>query len=614
MAKKGSISQAVVWVILGLLFIGLVGFGTTDFGGSVRTVGSVGDEEIETSDYAQGLQQELRRLAQQSGRGFSLAEAQAFGIDQAVLAQLIGEAALDNETRRLGLSVGDEAVRDQVTSLPAFQGIDGTFDREAYSFTLQQNGMSVAEFEETVRTETARNLLQGGIIGAVAAPSTYIDTLYNWARERRGLTWARLQAEDLSAPLPSPSEAELVAYHQENAADFTLGETKEITYALITPEMMLDTIAIDEAAILELYEAQIERFVLPERRLVERLVFSTDEAAAEAKARIDTGDISFDDLVEERNLTLDDIDLGEASEGDLGDAGPEIFSLAEPGVVGPLPSALGPALFRVNAILSASETAFEDAREELEAGFAADRARRAVLELVGPVDDLLAGGATIEELADETEMSLGNIDWRPDVSEGVAGYQAFRDAALLASEDDFPELIELEDGGLAALRVNAVRPPALQPIADVRASVLAGWERREAERRLTAQAQEAAQAVRDGDEMAGFGLDLRSEAGITREAFLDDAPPGFVESIFQMAEGDIRVFEAEGGAVLARLDSIVAPDPSGDEARELKAAFAQQIEQGMAQDILQMFTGQLQGRADIRINQQAINAVHTQFP
>ena len=614
MAKKGSVSQAIVWVILGLLFIGLIGFGTTDFGGSVRSVGSVGDEEIETGDYARALQQELRRVAQESGRNFTVAEAQAFGIDRAVLAQLIGNAALDNEARRLELSVGDEAVRDQVTSLPAFQGIDGSFDREAYSFMLDRNGLTVAEFEETVRSETARNILQGAVVGAVTAPETFIDTLYDWARERRGITWARLSEAHLSEPLPAPSETDLAAYHEENAEAFTLGETKAITYALLTPEMMLETIEVDEDVLRGLYDERIDVYVQPERRLVERLVFLSEDEAAGAKARIDAGEVSFDDLVEERDLTLDDIDQGDASEADLGDAGPGVFALTEPGVVGPLPSPLGPALFRVNAILNATETPFGEAREELETEYAAGRARRAVEDQIGFIDDLLAGGATIEELTEETEMELGTIDWRPGVSDGVAAYQGFRDAALLAVPDDFPELIEFDEGGLAALRVNEIRPPALQPLEDVRADVEAGWRQAEAERRLTEQAQEAAQAIRDGAEMAGLDLPLRSEAGITREAFLDDAPPEFVEGVFQMSEGDIRVFAADGGAVLVRLDTVTLPDPDNDEARELKGAFSRQTEQGLAQDIFQIFTGQLQGRAEVRINEQAIQAVHTQFP
>jgi peptidyl-prolyl cis-trans isomerase D len=283
-------------------------------------------------------------------------------------------------------------------------------------------------------------------------------------------------------------------------------------------------------------------------------------------------------------------------------------------VTNPLPSPLGSALFRVNAVLSASEVPFEDAREQLEAEFAADRARRMIGDMIGELDDLLAGGATLEELAAETEMELGQIDWRQDVSDGVAAYDVFRDAALVTEEGDFPELIELAEGGLVALRVDEVQPPRLQPLTEIRADVVTQWELAEAESRLETQAQEAAEAIRSGAEMAGLDLPLATDREILRDAFLEGSPPDFVEGVFQMREGDVRVFRADGGAVLVRLDVIRPPVPDDAEAQTLKAGFTLQTEQEIAADLLQLYSARLQSQADIQVNQQAINAVHTQFP
>ncbi len=67
--------------------------------------------------------------------------------------------------------------------------------------------------------------------------------------------------------------------------------------------------------------------------------------------RASTRATTFEQVVAERGLALADIDLGEQARDDLGAAGDAIFALDEPGVVGPLPSDLGPALYRMNAIL-----------------------------------------------------------------------------------------------------------------------------------------------------------------------------------------------------------------------------------------------------------------------
>ncbi|MEM1066140.1 MAG: peptidyl-prolyl cis-trans isomerase, partial [Pseudomonadota bacterium] len=367
-------------------------------------------------------------------------------------------------------------------------------------------------------------------------------------------------------------------------------------------------------ALRALYDQRIDEFVQPERRLVERLVYGSDEAAAQALGRVESGDATFEDLVADRGLTLADIDLGDVSEAALGENGAAIFALDEPGVVGPLPTTLGPAIFRVNAILTAQETPFEEARPLLETQFATDAARRLIQDMVIEVDDLLAGGATLEELAEETELELGQIDWRPDVAEGIAAYQGFREAAFAAEEGDFPEVIELEEGGLFALRLDEIRPPALQPLDEVRDRVIEGWEMQETARVLAEQAEVAAEAIRGGAEMAGLDLALRTERNLERDAFLDDAPPAFVAGVFEMEPGEVRVFEDAGAAVLVRLDTIIAPDRTAPDAAAGIAAFEAQAAQGLAGDALQLFTQAAQTRAGIQINQQALNAVHAQLP
>ncbi len=91
------------------------------------------------------------------------------------------------------------------------------------------------------------------------------------------------------------------------------------------------------------------------------LVFgSTDEAEA-AKTRLSADEITFDALIEERGLSLADVDLGDVSKPELDAAGEAVFSAEVGDVVGPIDTAIGPALFRVNGVLQAQETSYEDA-------------------------------------------------------------------------------------------------------------------------------------------------------------------------------------------------------------------------------------------------------------
>ena len=149
--KRGGV---LIWALMAALVVGLAGFGIGAGGGIVsQNVARVGSEPISTDEYVRAMQQELRALTQQIGRQLPMAEARQYGVDRMVLARLVNDAALDAEAARLGLSTGDEAVRQQIVGTPAFKGADGAFDRETYAFALERIGLRPDEFETLIRQE-----------------------------------------------------------------------------------------------------------------------------------------------------------------------------------------------------------------------------------------------------------------------------------------------------------------------------------------------------------------------------------------------------------------------------------------------------------------------------
>lgn len=609
MAKKQGMG-AGMWVIMGLLILSLGGFGVTQFGGSVSSVAEVGDVEISGNDYARAVQNQMTAFQQQTGQPLNFQTAQALGIDRIALGQLIADAAIDNETMRAGLSAGDEIVGAEIRNFSAFQSAAG-FDRTSYELALRQNGTNPREFEETVRLDLAAQLLRRAIGSGITTPDIFVDTLYNHAREERDITWARLTAEDLPAPVGTPTETDLVTFHEENAELFTRPETKAIRYAWLTPDMLAPNIEVSDDQIHALYDARISEFVSPERRLVERLVFSTESAAADAKTRLDNGEITFDELVIERGLSLGDVDMGDVAESDLGAVASEVFALSGPGVVGPLASALGPAIFRMNGILAAENITFEEARDDLAPEAAADRARRLINDMVGQVEDLLAGGADPALIAERTDLEEGSIDWNVDVFEGIAAYQDFRTAAGRINPGDFGEVIELDDGGIFTLAVEEVRAPELIPLDEVREDVTAAWEEAETQNALEALANQLAEELRGGREMAALDLNLETSRNITRDGFIEGTPPNFTSEVFDLDADGIAVLAADGDAWLVRLDAILAADSASSDAQTLKAAFAAETAQSFSTAITNAFTQSLVDAFGADIDSNAINAVNS---
>ncbi|MFK7868309.1 MAG: peptidyl-prolyl cis-trans isomerase [Roseobacter sp.] len=613
MAKGNfSLSKTAVWILLSLLIVGLAGFGATSLSGTVRTIGTVGDKSISVDTYARQLQQEIRAIEAQTREPLPFSQAQQLGLDRAVLRRLIATRALDNETAQLGLSIGDASLRDRILDIPAFRGIDGEFDREGYSFALQQTGLSEAEFETQLREEVSRTILQGSILTGIAMPDAFADTLIDFVGERRGVTWTRLDETALETAIPAPTDAQLRAYYDENIEAFTLPETKQITYAALSPSDLIDSVEIDPAALQQAYDERAEEFIQPERRLVERLVYLDAAAADAARASLEAGQ-SFEDLVKARGLALQDIDLGDVSEADLAAAGPDVFAAEVGAVLGPLDSDLGPALFRVNAVLPAMNISLEEAESFLRPQIAIDRAQRLVDAQAQSYDDMLAGGATLEELATDTDMILGTIGWFAASDEDIAAYPAFRDAAAAVTLEDFPQIDTLDDGGLFALRLDEVLAPRPAAFDDVRDDVAALWQVDQVRAALEENVQSKLGPLRSGESFASQDMDAIEEDNLLRSDVIVGVPATFMQRVFEMDTGDVEVLEDGAGIVLVRLDSIDDPEES-EETIAIRAQLATQASDALAQDLFNAFTTEVTTRANPQINQQAIQAVHVNFP
>ncbi|PVA11774.1 peptidylprolyl isomerase [Pelagivirga sediminicola] len=615
--RSSSISKSAMWILMGLLILGLGGFSVTNFSGGISRIGVVGDTEISVTEYSRALRAEVNAATAETGAPVSFAQAEAQGMPQRVLSRLVAQAALEDETARMGISVGDETLARQIKEIPGFQGVDGAFDRAGYSYALERAGLSEAEFEKDVRDETAGTLVQGAVISGVSTPAAYTDTLLSYIAEERSVTYAALTRADLTTGLPVPTDADLEAFYQANLPSFTTPEVKRITYAWMTPAMIIDDVEVSQDALREAYDARLDEFQKPERRLAERLVFPDAEAADAARAKVDSGEAGFDDLVAERGLSLQDVDLGDVEKSDLGGAGDAVFAVTAGDVVGPEQTDLGPALFRVNAVLQAQNTSFEEAEPQLRDELAGDRAARVVEGAIEAINDLLAGGATIEELADETQMEIGTVDWHPALKEGIAAYGDFRSAAQAVQDGDFPEVKTLDDGGIFALRLDEIVEPTVQPMEDVQQEVAAAWAQDALIEALRAQAEPAVEAIRGGASFEEQGLVSKTAEGLTRQGFQEGTPPGFIPALFDMDEGDVATLAGDERLFIYRLDEIALPDADPDTAdgeyAQIRQTLRDSAANDIAQDLYQALANDIRARSGITLDQQAINAVHANF-
>jgi peptidyl-prolyl cis-trans isomerase D len=264
----------------------------------------------------------------------------------------------------------------------------------------------------------------------------------------------------------------------------------------------------------------------------------------------------------------------------------------------------------VNGVLAAQETSFEEAIPALRDTLALDRARRVIEQQAQTVDDELAAGVTLEELAETTELRLGDIAWTGTEAEGIAGYEAFAEAARAVEEGDFPQVEMLGDGGFFALRLDGIREAAPMPFDEVRGQVAADWEAAQRLQALVDRAEALAERIEAGESFADLGLQPNEENGLTRGARVQGLPAGVVEAAFDMTEGAARALPGNGAAVIVRLDAVRAPDPESDQAEQFATQVADQAAGSVSEDLFRALAADIQERAGVTVDQQAINAVH----
>lgn len=617
--RKSGTNPLVIG-ILGILVVGLIGFGgRVSSGIGASGVASVGGETVTTDDYIRAMQRELQNVSQQLGQQVSLDQAMALGIDRIVLSRLVAAAALDSKARELGLSVGDAAVRDSLMQTEAFQGLDDKFDNDAYGFALERMGLTPAEYDILIRKGTTRDLIRRGISAGVAMPESAAAALLAYAGEKRGFDRVTLTATALPVPVATPGEFEARAFYDAHNDRFMTPETREITYVALNAADLAPTVTVTDAKLREAYDSRIAEFEIPETRAVERLAFASEADATSALARINSGEITFEALVAGRDLNLADLDLGIIARPELPvEARETVFGPANPGIYGPAVTLLGPALFRVNAILAPVSTPFEQAVATLRPEIALVEASGLVADEAAKLQDLLAGGATFEDIDAETAFALTKISWHPGLTEGIAADPVFQSEAAAVTEGEDRDPVNLSDGGIAVLRLDAIRAPTLRPFAEVAALATAALKLETESTAIAAYAEQLRGEISTSTTLAALasekGLALHTSPPTNRGGTIAGAPVGLIEKLFEIKAQETAIVASPDRADLVQLTAITPFDPSAAENQPLMQQASQQLSRQVSDDLFAVYAQAVQDEAGVSINASLIQALLQRFP
>ncbi len=616
---------ANTWVAKVLFGLLVLSFGVWGIGDMVRNFGRddaiarVSGQPIEFTEAQQTMRRQMQSLSRQLGAQFENDPRVRQAIAEQSVDALVMDRVLGLEGRRLHTVVPDQAVRDFVFALPGFRGGDGSFSRPVFEGFIRNSGLTEQQFLNLVRADLQRQQMTNAVRAGAAAPELLAERLYRWLQEQRGATLVVLPMASAPEP-PTPEPAQLQRFHENNPERFSSPEYREAVVAVLSADRMMREVEISDDDLRQAYDARQAQYAQGERRQLEQALVP-DEAKAREIAAAWRGGQSFAEIAsaaQQAGGAALDLGLMAADDLPVPELATAAFAAAVGGVTDPVRSEFGWHVLRVVRAEAAVTRTLDQVRDELRQELAAEKAADLAFERANRIEDALAGGATLAEVAQRFNLGLATVrtDATGHAEDGslveLPVIEAARPAVLrsiFATERGAAPRLQEGEAGFVAVDVRDVVPPALKPFAQVEEQVREAWVADAKRRSLEERAAALLAATRDGKTLAQAaqeaGLGSRSLGGLTRQPQqVGLVPPELVAPLFEAALNGTTMVPVRDGFAVAQVTEITAPDAAADAAAV--TAVRRETAQSMAQDIEVQLLQALRDRADVRINRRLL--------
>lgn len=615
--RKGA-QNIFVKAFLLLLASTFVLWGVGDmFRGRTQTiVASVGDIAISNVQFSNALRRETSRYQQALGRALTEEQIEQFGIRRRVLNQLINSRLAMLRTDGLGLKVGDSAVKEQLINNGVFFNEDGQFSKENFSTVLRASGISEENYISSVKQDTAIQLLLDTLITPPEAFDVQAQALFNYRNEQRLADLLAL-SPDRVQKVEDPVETDLVQFYQENSRLFSMPEYREVTYFTFGLDNIKGSLKIDDEELRAQYQADIERYKVPEARDVDQYVFETEVAAIQGQQKL---------LAGEKLAGVEKVSMGMVTEDGLLEGVQEAVFTAEKGeYTAPVQSSLGWHVFIVNDIIDPRVKPFPEVKEAIAEEMMESQAGEEFEKFVNQIEDTLAEGKTMEEVAKQYDFILHKVNAVDANGRGTTEKELVdlpeKDVFLpLVFEQDAKTVSPLtflsNDTSYLVARVDSITPQRVKALDEVQGNVITLWKEKRKQEKLFEMASVVAQKLGEGQEPKKLAKELkltlkekqviRRPAGGQSFVAVGEAgePVGLAQELFTLREGqNTKAYRAADGSFVVGVLRGINPAQADDASSEM-AQIQESLKESFADDILAQYNDYLRSKIKVTINEE----------
>src|SRR5215472_7036474 len=287
-AAKYILSGFLMIICVGMVVYLIPGFmSSTDASGRSGVVATVAGADIPTTQVAKLAQRQLAQMRAQM-RGQEIPEFYVAMVMQQAARNLIQQAEVNYEAQRLGLSVSDREVQDELQQNPMFKQAlfpgGQWIGQKQYEALLNQGGTTVADFERSVRDEILQRKLYTTIsAGAVVTPDE-VEKTFRDRNLKVKFQYAFLTLDDLKKEL-KPTEAELKAFYQANQPLYkdTIPEKRQIRYIVLQDKDAESKVVVEPAELQRYYSSHQDAYRTPERVKVRHILILAPKPGPDGK-------------------------------------------------------------------------------------------------------------------------------------------------------------------------------------------------------------------------------------------------------------------------------------------------------------------------------------------
>ncbi len=613
---RKNASSWMVKILLGLLVLAFAAWGVGDIfrGFDRQKFAEVGGREISQQEFQRSYQNQLALISRQIGRQLTTSEARSLGLSRRVLQNLVGSTAIAIHADELGLGLTEKAVIDDIAAFQAFHGSDGKFDRRRFEEALREAGLSEAGFVLMHRRELIRGQITSTLGEGIHVPKTLLDAINHYENDQRVLKYFVLPAE-AAGKIEAPGDDVLKKYYEEHKSAFQAPEFRKISMITVSSDTLKDAIPITDEEIKASYEATKKKYVIPERRTIEQLLFK-DKAAAEKAARKLAKGADFLKLGKELGLKETDIKLGTFAREKLAD--PKIAEAAF-ALKKNRPSAViegfSPVILRVTEIKAGSQRTLEEVKEEVRTALLKDRATQEIGKLYDKIEDARAGGSTLAEIAKELKLKYEEpvLDrkGRDTTGKPIESLASMPDVVKLTFDSDVGvenNPVTMRDG-YVFVDVREVIPERQKPFDEVKDEVKKAWTDAEIIKRMDKKSDELLAKANAGESIEALAKSAGAKVTQTPTLKRGGAQPGLpltaIAQAFALPDkgfGSARTPNRKSRAIFQVVEIKPAPPVDEKQAQKLTA----EIRRGMTNDALAQYVTGLQNAYGVSINTKAV--------